>query len=205
MIDSTFNCRFIGEFEQMHMVGEGTYGVVFVGRDKQTNETFAIKKMRVLDQNDGFPITSLREIKILKSLSKHPNIVNLKEVVVGKKKDSIFMVFEYCDIDLAKLVDQMYVDKISFAEPEIKCLVLQLVKGVSSIFIVDELCARQVYHSSGFEAVQPALDQGRNPQDRRLRAGPPNRYAMVSKLKNSPSSQSLVKLSLSGTVRLSCS
>jgi cell division cycle 2-like protein len=49
--------------------------------------------MRVLDQNGGFPITSLREIKILKKLSKHPNIINLHDVVVGKKKDSIFLVF----------------------------------------------------------------------------------------------------------------
>lgn len=70
--------------------------------------------MRVLDQNDGFPITSLREIKILKKLRKHPNIVNLSDVVVGKKKDSVFLVFEYCDIDVAKLVEQMYIDKVFF-------------------------------------------------------------------------------------------
>lgn len=75
------------------MVGEGTYGVVFVAKDKITNELFAIKKMRVLDQNEGFPITSLREIKILKKLRKHPNIVNLHDVVVGVKNDSIFLVF----------------------------------------------------------------------------------------------------------------
>lgn len=85
--------------------------------------------MRVLDPNDGFPITSLREIKILKKLSKHPNIVNLHDVVVGKK-DSIFLVFEYCDIDMAKLIEQMYIDKISFSAAEIKCLILQLIKGV---------------------------------------------------------------------------
>ena len=89
--------------------------------------------MRVLDQNDGFPITSLREIKILKTLSKHPNIITLKDVVVGKKKDSIFLVFEFCDIDLAKLLDQMYIDKLTFSESEIKCLILQLIKGVTNI------------------------------------------------------------------------
>ena len=86
--------------------------------------------MRVLDPNDGFPITSLREIKILKALARHPNIVNLRDVVVGKKRDSIFLVFEYCDIDMAKLIDQMHIDKISFSESEIKCLTLQMVKGV---------------------------------------------------------------------------
>ena len=42
----------------------------------------------------------MREIKILKSL-KHSNIVQLKEIVVGKKPDSIFLVFEYCEHDFA--------------------------------------------------------------------------------------------------------
>jgi hypothetical protein len=36
--------------------------------------------------SDGFPVTSIREIKILSELN-HPNIIRLKEVVVGFKKD----------------------------------------------------------------------------------------------------------------------
>lgn len=98
------------------MIGEGTYGVVFQGKDKTNNKMYAIKKMRVLDQSEGFPMTSLREIKILKKLSKHPNIVNLCDVVIDSKKDSIFLIFEYCDIDMAKIVEQMYIDKLSFSE-----------------------------------------------------------------------------------------
>lgn len=58
--ENTFNCRYVGEFDRQDMIGEGTYGVVFIAKDKLTNEVYAIKKMRVLDQNDGFPITSLR-------------------------------------------------------------------------------------------------------------------------------------------------
>jgi serine/threonine protein kinase len=75
------------------MIGEGTYGIVFFAKDKNSNEQLAIKKMKVLDNQDGFPITSLREVKILKMLSNHPNIVSLKEVVVGHKADSVFLVF----------------------------------------------------------------------------------------------------------------
>ena len=93
MQENTYNCRYVGEFDKLDMIGEGTYGIVFVAKDRSTGQTYAIKKMRVLDPNDGFPITSLREIKILKKLSKHPNIVNLVDVFVGKKKDSIFLVF----------------------------------------------------------------------------------------------------------------
>ena len=36
--------------------------------------------------SDGFPVTSLREIKILNEVD-HVNIIKLKEVVVGYKKD----------------------------------------------------------------------------------------------------------------------
>ena len=37
----------------------------------------------------------------------HPNIVKLHNVVVGYKKDSIFLAFEYCKTDLANLVDYL--------------------------------------------------------------------------------------------------
>lgn len=127
---NALNCRFIGEFEKGEIIGEGTYGIVFFARDKTTNERLAIKKMKVLDNQDGFPMTSLREVKILRMLSGHPNIVGLREVVVGSRADSVFLVFEYCDIDLYKLLGQMSVDKATFSEGEVKCLVLQLVKGV---------------------------------------------------------------------------
>lgn len=42
-----------------------------------------------------FPITSLREIKILRAM-RHPNIVALEDVVVGTKRDDVYLVFEYC-------------------------------------------------------------------------------------------------------------
>ena len=51
---------------------------MFFAKDKKTEEKVAIKKMKVLDNQDGFPITSLREVKILKMLSSHPNIVSLR-------------------------------------------------------------------------------------------------------------------------------
>lgn len=57
-----------------------------------------------LSENEGFPITSLREIAILKQIT-HPNIVKLVDVVVGYKKDSVFLLFEFCSIDLANLVE----------------------------------------------------------------------------------------------------
>jgi serine/threonine protein kinase len=64
----------------------------------------------------------------------HPNIVTLKDVVVGKAKDSVFLVFEYCQIDLVNLMDQMNVEKLKFHENEVKCISLQIIKAVISVF-----------------------------------------------------------------------
>lgn len=55
-------------------VGEGTYGVVYKAKDRQSGETVALKKIRLEVEDEGVPSTALREISLLKELS-HPNIV----------------------------------------------------------------------------------------------------------------------------------
>lgn len=42
-----------------------------------------MKKVRTDNEKEGFPITAVREIKILRQLNHH-NIVNLKEIVTDK-------------------------------------------------------------------------------------------------------------------------
>jgi cell division cycle 2-like len=79
---STFGCRSVSVFEKLNAVGEGTYGTVYRVRDRESDEICALKKIKLMP-NNGFPLTSIREIKILSKLH-HPNIVRLHEVVVGK-------------------------------------------------------------------------------------------------------------------------
>ena len=76
------------------MVDEGTYGLVFLARDRATNELAALKKVKMskdASSRDGFPITALRETNVLLALQ-HPNIVGVREMVVGKRMDEVFMV-----------------------------------------------------------------------------------------------------------------
>eukprot|EP00948_MAST-09A_sp_MAST-9A-sp1_P000876 g876.t1 len=68
----------------------------------------ALKKIMLhREKQSGFPLTTLREVKILMALKKlkHENIVELKEVVVGNKREMVYLVFEYCEHDMAKLLD----------------------------------------------------------------------------------------------------
>ena len=56
---------------------------MFVGADKVTGEIVALKRINTEEEENGFPITAIREVKILKAL-KHENIVTLKEIVTSK-------------------------------------------------------------------------------------------------------------------------
>jgi len=119
-----------------------------MARNRTTSEIVALKKVRMVrrqqqrwpgganavavptqdNEKEGFPITAIREIKILKSLT-HNNVVKLKEIVVSRvrperaagprvatlkplsrkahaanqNKGSIYMVMEYMDHDLTGL------------------------------------------------------------------------------------------------------
>ena len=52
--------------------------------------------------------------------------IQLKCVAVGRALSSVFLVMEYCEHDLASLVDHM---PCPFAEPVVKCLLLQTIRG----------------------------------------------------------------------------
>ncbi|KAI9884979.1 MAG: hypothetical protein M1823_003216 [Watsoniomyces obsoletus] len=84
------------------VVGSGTYGKVFKAIHVYTKQMVALKKIRMEGERDGFPVTAIREIKLLQSL-KHENVVQLLEVMV--EKNDCFMVFEYLSHDLTGLLN----------------------------------------------------------------------------------------------------
>ena len=55
-------------------LGEGSYGEVYRVRDTSSGEIFAVKVIRLDDEEEGVNSTTLREISILKTL-RHPNII----------------------------------------------------------------------------------------------------------------------------------
>jgi cyclin-dependent kinase 2 len=85
-------------------VGEGTYGsVVFIARDRVSNETVALKRINPEQEENGFPFPALREVKILKALH-HPNIVKLKEIVTSREQGAycfvhLFVMFDFPSAD----------------------------------------------------------------------------------------------------------
>lgn len=78
--------RHVDNFEKLNHIEEGSYGWVSRAKEIATGEVVALKKLKMDNTNDGFPVTGLREIQTLMA-SRHPNIVGLREVVKGDNLD----------------------------------------------------------------------------------------------------------------------
>ncbi|EDV32331.1 uncharacterized protein Dana_GF14103 [Drosophila ananassae] len=96
------------DFEKIEKIGEGTYGVVYKGRNRLTGQIVAMKKIRLESDDEGVPSTAIREISLLKEL-KHSNIVCLEDVLMEENR--IYLIFEFLSMDLKKYMDSLPADK----------------------------------------------------------------------------------------------
>jgi cell division cycle 2-like protein len=120
------NCRNVDDFEKLNRIEEGSYGIVYKAREKSTGKIVALKKLKLENERDGFPITALREIHTLK-LASHPNIVQVTEIAVTPSLNHIFIVMEYLDHDLKGLMELM---PSPFLLSEVKTLLRQLISAI---------------------------------------------------------------------------
>ncbi|BGP63309.1 serine/threonine protein kinase, CMGC, CDC2/CDK sub [Rhodotorula toruloides] len=154
-------CSHISEYSLNEKLGEGTFGVVWKGmrggnkapvtateaeKEKEEEEKLvkvglrvrkgnvvALKQIIFHNEGDGLPITSVREIRILKMLD-HPNVVPVVDIAyepadaqnfsLGKT----FMVFPYMDHDLAGLLEN---PRVKLETEHIKQYSKQLLEGTA--------------------------------------------------------------------------
>ena len=142
--------RTLEHYDIFEQIGEGTYGQVYRGRCKDSGQIVALKKMRIQHGHVmGMPLQFIREIKILKQLRNHPNLLQMKEIVTSKGvehldpaephsketkmadpketyKGNLYLVLEYSTHDLTGLMDVAY----KFTEVQIKCIFQQLLRAL---------------------------------------------------------------------------
>ncbi|KAF1809643.1 Pkinase-domain-containing protein [Eremomyces bilateralis CBS 781.70] len=106
------------------VVGSGTYGKVFKADHIYTNNMVALKRIRVENEKDGFPVTAIREVKLLEHL-RHDNVVQLLEVMV--EDNHCYMVFEYLSHDLTGLLNH---PSYKLDEAQKKDLAKQMFEGL---------------------------------------------------------------------------
>uniref|UniRef100_UPI00398F806B cyclin-dependent kinase-like 5 isoform X1 n=1 Tax=Pristiophorus japonicus TaxID=55135 RepID=UPI00398F806B len=114
----------MNKFEVLGIVGEGAYGVVLKCRHKETNEIVAIKKFKDSEENEEVKETTLRELKMLRTL-KQENIVELKEAF--RRRGKLYLVFEYVEKNMLELLEEMP----NGVQPEkVRNYIYQLIKAI---------------------------------------------------------------------------
>jgi len=114
----------LDKYEKLQKIGEGTYGVVYKAKNRETGLFIALKKIRLENEDEGIPSTAIREISILKEMI-HPTIVSLLDVVNYDNK--LYLVFEFLDQDLKK-----YMDTVSSVAPAlVQSYTRQLLQGLT--------------------------------------------------------------------------
>jgi serine/threonine protein kinase len=87
-------------YKILGLIGDGTYGLVYLATNMETRERVAIKAMK-RKYHSWDEVMDLREVKSLKKLH-HPNVIKLKEVI--RENSQLYFIFEYIKADLLGLM-----------------------------------------------------------------------------------------------------
>lgn len=121
-------------FDKTNQIGQGTFGKVYKSsyytKDNEL-KTVAIKKIPMSSQDEGLPLTAVREISILKAYH-HSNLVELLDIIIAPVKPPnvrghVDLVFEYMEHDISALVES----KIQFTPGQIKNIMHQILTGIA--------------------------------------------------------------------------
>lgn len=94
----------MSRYKKLEKLGEGTYGLVYKAEDLHTGKYVAIKKIKLDNNEEGIPATTMREISLLTHL-KHPNIVQMDGCLYVNGE--LMLVFEYMSCDLKGYLDSL--------------------------------------------------------------------------------------------------
>jgi len=119
------DAHILERFEIQQKLGKGAYGIVWKVRDKDTGETYALKKIFDAFQNATDAQRTYREIIFLFELTEHDNIVTLHDVIKADNDRDIYLVFEFMETDLHAVIRANILEDIHK-----RFIVYQLLKAI---------------------------------------------------------------------------
>jgi serine/threonine protein kinase len=126
----TIDPRYI--LKDARILGKGSFGVVTTAFDSVRKMDIAIKRIRPYATDDWDARHTLREIRLLKLLKDHPNIVTLYELSLFLPKTELYMMMELMDCDLHRVIQS----KQPLSEKHHKCFVKQILEAVKAMHSV---------------------------------------------------------------------
>ena len=88
------------KYSDLKAIGKGSYGVVCSALDAQSGKRIAIKKITPMAKHLDNAKHVLREIRLMRHMGKHENIITLEDLIVREDADELYIVMELLDTDL---------------------------------------------------------------------------------------------------------
>lgn len=111
------------------VIGEGAYGVVASANDVVSGDEVAVKRIKHVLNTYPMATRILRELKFLRLLRGHPNVIEIKDILVPADRDRFndtFVVFELMPCDLLRVIKST----APLNAANIKYLMFQLLRGI---------------------------------------------------------------------------
>jgi len=117
------------KYEKLEKIGEGAFGIVYKGKNRETQELVAIKAIPLIDLEFlNVKAETEKEIKFMEIFNSNKNSVKLYDKY--EQANTIFMVLDLCDGDLLKYLEKT---EKGFSIYEIKVIFKQLNNILSEI------------------------------------------------------------------------
>ena len=118
-----------GRFSELKAIGKGSYGVVVSAQDSSRGRRVAIKRISPMAKHTTDAKHILREVRIMRYMGRHENIVSLEDLIVREKDDELYIVMELLDSDLHRVLQS----KQSLSENHFKHFMLQILCGLKHL------------------------------------------------------------------------
>lgn len=118
------------------VLGSGSFGVVITAYNSSQKCKVAVKRIRPYAVEKWDALHALREIRLMRLLGAHPNIISLYDLSVYEDKSEMYMVMEAMACDLHKLITR---SKTPLTHKHFKCIMKQLFAGLEAMHAVGVL------------------------------------------------------------------
>ncbi|CAN0042395.1 unnamed protein product, partial [Phaeothamnion confervicola] len=118
--------RVDARYKDLKAIGKGSYGVVCSAVDVKRRKKVAIKKITPMAQHAADAKHVLREIRLMRYLGVHPNVISLEDVFVRERSDELYIVMELLDSDLHRIIQSPQ----ALSDAHHRYFMYQLLRGV---------------------------------------------------------------------------